>query len=88
MAEHSRDRQRADDERPDPEELLWRYGLQDERQESSLAAPSITGGATREGYVRKRGRRCVYLAAAAGSGKTYAMLNEGHRCCGGLCRDT
>src|SRR5260370_34265427 len=79
MAEHSLDRQRADDERPDPEELLRRYGLQDEKQERSLAAPSITRGQPGEGYARKRGRLRVYLAAAAGSGKTYAMLNEGHR---------
>lgn len=79
MAEHSLDRQRADDERPDPEELLRRYGLQDEQQESSLVAPSTTGGPAREGYTHTRGRLRVYLAAAAGSGKTYAMLNEGHR---------
>ena len=26
-----------------------------------------------------RGRLRIYLAAAAGAGKTYAMLNEGHR---------
>src|SRR5258708_37300267 len=79
FAEHSLGRQRADDERPDPEELLRRYGLQDEQQESSLAAPSITGGPASERDRRTRGRLRVYLAAAAGSGKTYAMLNEGHR---------
>jgi len=79
MAEHSLDRQRADDERPDPQELLRRYGLQDENQETSLVAPSITREAAREGYTRTRGRLRVYLAAAAGAGKTYAMLNEGHR---------
>lgn len=79
MTEHSRDRRRADDERPDPEELLRRYGLHDQKQEPSLATPSVTGGPAREGYARKRGRLRVYLAAAAGAGKTYAMLNEGHR---------
>ncbi len=79
MAEYSLDRARINDARPDPEELLRRYGLQDKQQESHLTAPSTTEGAVREGYARKRGRLRVYLAAAAGAGKTYAMLNEGHR---------
>ena len=79
MAEHARNRQRADDERPDPEELLHRYGLQGEQPEHSLAAPLIAGRQAGEGYTRPQGRLRVYLAAAAGAGKTYAMLGEGHR---------
>jgi two-component system sensor histidine kinase KdpD len=31
------------------------------------------------GYPHRRGRLRVYLASAAGAGKTYTMLNEGHR---------
>lgn len=50
-----------DDERPDPEDLLRRYGL-----------------AMRE-QTRHRGRLRVLLGAAPGVGKTYAMLNDGHR---------
>src|SRR5579872_4896368 len=75
--------------RPDPEELLARYGLRD----SDLAAASLqvtpsenkqpvpgSGGASGPyAHAHKRGRLRVYLAAAAGAGKTYAMLNEGHR---------
>jgi len=68
--------------RPDPEELLRRYSLRD----SDLGAPPSTtpaaGGQAAPqtvGYPHKRGRLRVYLASAAGAGKTYAMLNEGHR---------
>src|SRR6202035_1646537 len=32
-----------------------------------------------EGRVTPRGQLRIYLGAAAGVGKTYAMLNEGHR---------
>ncbi len=32
-----------------------------------------------KGYTPRRGRLRVYLGAVAGAGKTYAMLNEGHR---------
>src|SRR5579863_4347532 len=68
--------------RPDPEELLRRYSLRD----SDLGvAPPVTPAAAGQtappagGYPHKRGRLRVYLASAAGAGKTYAMLNEGHR---------
>src|SRR5437764_914784 len=81
--------------RPDPEELIRRYGLQDNRRENSPVIPvssaspdisSVTQG-TQGGYAEEEdaevhhgpGRLRVYLAAAAGAGKTYAMLNEGHR---------
>ncbi len=69
----------AEKERPDPEGLLKRYSLRD--SDLAAAPANETGGATPEqnSRPRKRGRLRVYLAAAAGAGKTYAMLNEGHR---------
>jgi len=79
MTETSLDRRREDDARPDLEELLRRYGLRDAPQEQSLATPSRLRESAEEAYARSRGRLRVYLAAAAGAGKTYAMLNEGHR---------
>lgn len=79
MTEPSLDRRREDDERPDPEELLRRYGLRDAPQEQSLTVPTSARESARDAYARPRGRLRVYLAAAAGAGKTYAMLNEGHR---------
>jgi two-component system, OmpR family, sensor histidine kinase KdpD len=79
-----RDREREEG-RPNPEELLARYNLRD----SDLAAASRpllsperapTADEARSGqYPRPRGRLRIYLASAAGAGKTYAMLNEGHR---------
>ena len=77
--------QQREEGRPDPEELLRRYSLRD----SDLEAPPLTtpatpgeGGQTAAqtgGYTHRRGRLRVYLGSVAGSGKTYAMLNEGHR---------
>ena len=89
MAEQSPDEEQREREegRPDPEELLRRYSLRD----SDLAAappqrvPSASGQkqavpAPGSGpYPHRRGRLRVYLASAAGAGKTYTMLNEGHR---------
>jgi two-component system sensor histidine kinase KdpD len=54
----------------DPEELLTRYNLRDSDVQAS------TGDANQH---PRRGRLRVYLGAAAGVGKTYAMLNEGYR---------
>lgn len=70
--------QRAREEgRPNPEELLRRYSLRDSDLGVSIApSPQVQGQIS---YPRRRGRLRVYLAAAAGAGKTYAMLNEGHR---------
>lgn len=77
--------------RPDPEELLRRYSLRDrdlaEVGSSPLAPSTLTGSEQTQdaletrpaNYPHRRGRLRVYLAAAAGAGKTYAMLNEGHR---------
>jgi len=68
--------------RPDPEELLRRYSLRDSDLGASPPATPAADGQSApqaEGYKHKRGRLRVYLASAAGAGKTYAMLNEGHR---------
>jgi len=79
--------QQREEGRPDPEELLKRYGLHD----SDLAAAPLSAThsendgdeedlQTESGrYPHRHGRLRVYLGSAAGSGKTYAMLNEGHR---------
>jgi two-component system sensor histidine kinase KdpD len=62
------------DERPDPEELLARYNLRD--SDGQAPAKLILDEDEPEST---RGRLRVYLGAAAGSGKTFAMLNEGNR---------
>src|SRR5579875_838240 len=80
--EHSSERARREEGRPDPEELLRRYGLQRHEQDSSSAVPSQTREQTEQeesSPTHRRGRLRIYLASAAGAGKTYAMLNEGHR---------
>jgi two-component system, OmpR family, sensor histidine kinase KdpD len=66
---------KPDDERPSPEELLDRYGLRDRDIAQGEAYPSLPSAGERP----PRGRLRIYLAAAAGAGKTYAMLQEGHR---------
>src|SRR6266536_2403873 len=71
--------------RPDPEELLRRYSLRDSDLEVPPSPVHLTPRAGEQtsmqtgGYPHRRGRLRVYLGSAAGSGKTYAMLNEGHR---------
>jgi two-component system sensor histidine kinase KdpD len=60
------------DERPDPEELLARYNLREQDTHTQVSAHGRQDN-------RARGRLRVYLGAAAGVGKTYAMLNEGRR---------
>ncbi len=75
MSQQSSERPQSTDGRPDPEALLKRYHLRD----SDLAPPAPS---TAEGDRRPQhrpGRLRVYLGAAAGVGKTYAMLNEGRR---------
>lgn len=81
------EQRKREEGRPDPEELLRRYSLRD----SDLAtAPPLKQPARSEQeqgetpakpvhYPRRRGRLRVYLGSAAGAGKTYTMLNEGHR---------
>ena len=79
----SNEEQREHEEgRPDPEELLRRYSLRDSDLEAPPSAIPASGEQTSpqtEGYPHRRGRLRVYLGSVAGSGKTYAMLNEGHR---------
>ena len=84
MAEHPPDDQTREREegRPNPEELLRRYSLRDSDLEAPPSATPASGEQTfpqTEGYPHRRGRLRVYLGSVAGSGKTYAMLNEGHR---------
>ncbi len=64
-----------DDKRPNPEELLDRYGLRDDRL--PLAAESSSD--THRSHPLRRGRLRIYMGMAAGVGKTYAMLGEGRR---------
>ncbi len=84
MAEQSSHETRQREEgRPDPQELLRRYSLRDSDLEVPAAPPAPgtqpAPSTDNAGYVRRRGRLRVYLGAVAGTGKTYAMLNEGHR---------
>ncbi len=61
-------------ERPSAEELLDRYNLRD--------APPAGASADQQdssGRGVRRGRLRIFLGMAPGVGKTYAMLNEGHR---------
>jgi two-component system, OmpR family, sensor histidine kinase KdpD len=80
MKDNTTDPTRQHGGRPDPEELLKRYNLRDEdlasprpvhsNEEEQVDASKRPG---ERGYLR------VYLGSVAGSGKTYAMLNEGQR---------
>jgi two-component system sensor histidine kinase KdpD len=83
MAEPSSDQQRPQEEgRLDPEELLTRYSLRDSDLGVPPSAMPAAGKQTAPqtgGNPHQRGRLRVYLASAAGAGKTYTMLNEGHR---------
>lgn len=83
--EEQREREKG---RPDPQEVLRRYGLRDRDltvappppvapEGSTLARPERLPGIAH--HTHRRGRLRVYLGAVAGAGKTYAMLNEGHR---------
>jgi two-component system, OmpR family, sensor histidine kinase KdpD len=64
------------DDRPNPDELLDRYGLRDQRQQ---ATPEASAEASMDSHRPARGRLRIYLGMAAGVGKTYALLNEGRR---------
>ena len=87
MSEQSPDKQQQQREegRPDPEELLRRYSLRDSDMEVPTSPVHLSpraGGQTSsqtDAYPHRRGRLRVYLGSVAGSGKTYTMLNEGHR---------
>ncbi|MBE3560323.1 MAG: universal stress protein [Ktedonobacteraceae bacterium] len=69
------DNARREEGRPDPEELLERYHLRDSDTGTTPSASPDTSRAQRP----QRGKLRVYLGAAAGVGKTYAMLAEGNR---------
>ncbi|HTI14754.1 MAG TPA: universal stress protein [Dictyobacter sp.] len=73
MSSQLPERHLQDDGRPDPEELLKRYQL------TAADEEPYDSSSTGEQRHARRGRLRVYLGAAAGVGKTYAMLNEGHR---------
>ena len=64
------------EQRPDPEELLDRYGLRDSESDEPIRNAPEAGA---KGQLPRRGRLRVYLGASAGVGKTYTMLNEGYR---------
>jgi two-component system sensor histidine kinase KdpD len=76
--ETPRDNSVREEGRPDPEALLARYHLHDDEQEEEESA-TATSTSNVDSRKRRRGRLRVYLGAVAGSGKTYAMLAEGHR---------
>lgn len=82
MNAHYPEKHVQEDGRPDPEALLKRYNLRDSNAEdsTSLSAASLPAEDDQEAHGQsQRGRLRVYLGAAAGVGKTFAMLNEGHR---------
>ncbi len=56
----------------------WQQRLLRSQPEGSELAQAGPASGT-ERYPHRRGRLRVYLGAVAGAGKTYAMLNEGHR---------
>src|SRR5258708_33343600 len=73
MSQQSPDKQQREEGRPDPEELLKRYNLRDSDQVTSVTATPAAGKGNQQ---KRRGRLRVYLGAAAGGGKTDAMLSE------------
>ena len=82
MSKQPPDKQQREEGRPDPEELLRRYSLRDRDLGVPPPATTATGAQAApeaSGYQHRRGRLRVYLGSAAGAGKTYTMLNEGHR---------
>ncbi|HEY4389688.1 MAG TPA: universal stress protein [Ktedonobacteraceae bacterium] len=78
MSEHSTNRE--EEGRPDPEELLRRYNLRDSDMQY-VTPDQEEDDDSRPAHKRpgERGHLRVYLGSVAGAGKTYAMLNEGHR---------
>src|SRR5947209_10514904 len=77
MAQQPPEKSRRDEGRADPEELLKRYNLRDSDLEPAVSSSSPSVG--QDSHTHRHGRLRVYLGAVAGSGKTYTMLNEGHR---------
>ncbi|HEY2505701.1 MAG TPA: universal stress protein [Streptosporangiaceae bacterium] len=54
-------------------------GISDQQGEESLARAADEVGEQNDDVVEAAGHFRIYLGAAAGVGKTYAMLSEGHR---------
>src|SRR6266496_1401664 len=79
MSQNPTDHRQREEGRPDPEELLKRYGLRDSDIEDSSLDEVGEGPSRTDRHPHRRGRLRIYLASVAGSGKTYAMRNEGHR---------
>src|SRR5260370_29606410 len=79
MGQQPSDKLQRDDGRPDPDALLKRYNLRDSDVDAEASSSTESSGAGHKNQSLRRGRLRVYLGAVAGSGKTYAMLNEGHR---------
>ncbi len=85
MSEYFSERQqRQQDGRPDPEMLLRRYNLRNtdtsdsaDSANSANSADSVSSPSLKK--EETRGHLRVYLGSVAGSGKTYAMLQEGNR---------
>src|SRR5947209_5634626 len=76
MAQQPPEKSQRDEGRTNPEELLKRYNLRDSDLEPAVSSSPSVG---QDSHTRRQGRLRVYLGAVAGSGKTYTMLNEGHR---------
>ncbi|HZR43391.1 MAG TPA: universal stress protein [Ktedonobacteraceae bacterium] len=79
MSQESAEQRQREDGRPNPEELLKRYSLRDSDIEASSSRILGEEAADQDHHHKRQGRLRVYLGAVAGSGKTYAMLAEGHR---------
>ncbi len=79
MGKQLPDKHQRDDGRPDPDALLKRYNLRDRDLDAEAPSSTEPAAADHENQPHRRGRLRVYLGAVAGAGKTYAMLNEGHR---------
>jgi two-component system sensor histidine kinase KdpD len=79
MGKQLPDKHQRDDGRPDPDVLLKRYNLRDCDLDAEASSSTEPAAADHENQPHRRGRLRVYLGAVAGAGKTYAMLNEGHR---------
>src|SRR6202165_694697 len=79
MGQQLPDKHQRDDGRPDPDALLKRYNLRDRDLDAEASSSTEPDASDYEHQPHRRGRLRVYLGAVAGAGKTYAMLNEGHR---------
>src|ERR1700694_6192117 len=79
MGQQLPDKHQRDDGRPDPDALLKRYNLRDRDLDAEASSSTEPDASDYEHQPHRRGRLRVYLGAVAGAGKTYTMLNEGHR---------